>query len=242
MSISLDLFLIKTFIFGLSWLVFGADRVIADEFIGVVHAEEEVELSSEVSGIVTTVNVHLGDRVVAGDILAELDCTVLKIEAERAENAVAMANSKLAISRRLLELKSVGKEQILIEELEAKRAELDLQLAQNTVSKCIIRAPIDGLVNTLLMKEYALIEARNPVISVVNLRKGWVAFVAPISLGLQVDDTITVITQFNQSYPAVIKQAAPTIEPVSQTREFRAWLDPLPDGILPGTTLSVVVN
>jgi len=66
------------------------------EFVGVVRARYETDLGFRVAGKIVRRLVNVGDRVHAGDVVAELDPQDLRLQAESAQAEFAAATSSLA--------------------------------------------------------------------------------------------------------------------------------------------------
>lgn len=69
---------------------------------GTLTAKRAALLSTSVSGLVTTLNVDLGDRMEQGDVLLELDSELNRLALEGARAAAAEAEATLADARRRL--------------------------------------------------------------------------------------------------------------------------------------------
>src|ERR1700732_1461660 len=65
------------------------------EFVGVVRARHETDLGFRVAGKIMTRTVNVGDRVHAGDVVAQLDPQDLDLQVESAQAKLAAATSNL---------------------------------------------------------------------------------------------------------------------------------------------------
>ncbi|SHF94576.1 HlyD family secretion protein [Kaistia soli DSM 19436] len=143
---------------------------------GSVQPTEKVDVSSELSGRIKSVNVDYNSPVKTGDVLAELATDNLEaaLASGRAKLASAKANVAKARttitstestlqSKKVLVGRNVSSSQELVEaqanydsavasEAAAKAdvdvAAADLSLAESNLSKAVIRSPIDGVVLT----------------------------------------------------------------------------------------------
>ena len=120
----------------------------------------EVNVGSRISGTVTRLPVEIGDRVSRGQLLAELDATALRAEADEMRADVALSEPRLELAKSTLkrreQLASKGLASaedleiarrdlaVAIAELEATRARL--RSAEITLGYTRIVAPIDGVV------------------------------------------------------------------------------------------------
>jgi HlyD family secretion protein len=141
---------------------------------GTLEPINDVEISSELSGIVRKVLVDYNDRVTAGQILAELDTDKLKAEVAHANATLAASKARVKVAqavlartkqdferyRRLSEANSASLQRyeeavaanaqaaatLESTEAEVAVAEADLQLKEADLKKACICSPIDGIV------------------------------------------------------------------------------------------------
>ena len=141
---------------------------------GTLQPLTQVDVSSELSGVVRSVAAEENQRVASGDVLAELDTTRILAQIERAEANVAAAEARVGDARvtlreteqvlertRQLSGRGMATEQALETAIAAHDradsavaiavanlavAEADLKLQQADLAKSTIYAPIDGIV------------------------------------------------------------------------------------------------
>ena len=142
--------------------------------IGTVEPIDQVDVSSTISGIVSTVNAHINDTVKKGDLLASLDTSALEAELARDKASLASQEAKLAdatatiddaataLTRaQTLTQKGLAAQDTLTTAQTAKRradaglasakadievAKADVQLSQSNLDRARILAPMDGMV------------------------------------------------------------------------------------------------
>lgn len=147
-----------------------------DSFIGVVVPSGSVELTARAEGLLQSVEVQVGDRVKAGQILARLETKSLERELERAEAGLDSARAEESVAALALEeaserlqrssspqLVSVGalseqeqaqaryQERTAAARLEVARAQVRDRLARLEqlrlqLAESVLRAPFDGSV------------------------------------------------------------------------------------------------
>ena len=141
---------------------------------GTVEPTTTVEISSELSGTITTVNVDFNDVVVEGEVLAQLDtaqleATVAHARAARDAAAARVAQARVTLNEtreardRTLQLEERGittREALLaavsaheravaaleIAEADLAVAEADLRVNETNLAKACICSPINGIV------------------------------------------------------------------------------------------------
>jgi HlyD family secretion protein len=148
---------------------------------GKIQAERKVDLSALVMGQIVNLAVRNGDRVKKGDFLLQIDRN--RAAAEEAGSAAALAGSLAALDSARAALEQARRdddrakknyEARILPEADSQRARSDLETAQanfevaqrrveqnranlnvsrDTLSKTTVRAPIDGIVTDLPVKE-----------------------------------------------------------------------------------------
>lgn len=143
---------------------------------GTLQPLTQVDISSELSGVVRTVSAQENQRVAKGAVLATLDTTRLEAEIERAEASLKSADAKVMEAKATvketevawsradqLQRRGVGNQQALdtaaaardraasgqaVAEANAAIAAAELKMQQTNLEKSTIYAPIDGMVLT----------------------------------------------------------------------------------------------
>lgn len=141
---------------------------------GTVQPTTEVEISSELSGTIRTVNVDYNDRVSVGQVLATLDdtklrATVANAEAQRAGAAADLLQAQASLREAQSNLdqqtaingRGIGSEKDLVAmqaaydraaaavqsaEANLKLADANLTLKQADLDDAVLRSPINGIV------------------------------------------------------------------------------------------------
>jgi len=67
--------------------------------VGTLHGLETMQIAAKVSGRIEKVNVDIGDRVSAGDVLAELDQTDFRLAVDEAQRALERELAKIDLSK-----------------------------------------------------------------------------------------------------------------------------------------------
>ena len=120
----------------------------------------EVQVGSRVSGILQTLNVSIGDRVQAGQVLARLDPTEFQARLDQANAALEMAEVEERFAQIDLNRARELRERTVIPQTELDAAERGSQVAAANLSQAranartaqiqldytVIRAPVSGVV------------------------------------------------------------------------------------------------
>lgn len=131
-----------------------------EAFAGEVHAREETPLAFRIGGKVAHRLVDAGARVKAGQVLADLDASDVKLQSEADRAQLASADSDLALARAELgRYKDLASRQLVSRSLldtrqaaydaaasRVRQAHAQLSAAGNQVSYTALRAPGNGVV------------------------------------------------------------------------------------------------
>lgn len=160
--------------------VAAAGGTVERAFTGTVAAGESVDLSFEIGGDVAQIAVRVGERVAAGQILARLDPTAVRLELNEREAALADVTAQLveaeAVLRRKTYLTERGVEsKAALDNAEAAAgsARAQVTLAQASVDRArdrladtALTAPYAGRIAAQLAEPSAVVRAGEPVLRI----------------------------------------------------------------------------
>lgn len=173
----------------------GADGMALNAFAGDVRAREEPALAFRIGGKVARRLVDAGTRVKAGQALAELDASDVRLQGEASRAALASAQSQLALAKAELERhKNLFDRQLISRSLyETRQAQYDAATAQvrqaraqsevsgNQSGYAVLRAPRDGLIAQHLVEAGQVVAAGQTVFVLAVDGEREVAFSVPES-------------------------------------------------------------
>ncbi len=194
-----------------------------EEFIevaAVVDSRDNLVLSSDMGGRVTTMRVKEGDRVSRGQLLAEVDAELVRDQIAELENQLELAQTVFEKRDRLWQ-QEIGSE---IEWLQARNnvesLEKSLATAQTQLSKAALRSPISGTVDKVFVNQGEMAGPGAPVVRVVNLSKVQVrsdvseAYLGKVSRG----DTVKVhFPNIGATYESRVSAVGQVIDPNNRT-------------------------
>ena len=163
---------------------------------GIVEPVEVTQLSFEIPGRVRDLRVRLGDRVKAGDVLAELDQEPFRLHIHHAEAEVAAAH---AVYKE--EVQNLERQRILFDKGWIAQARLDtavashdaaesrfgarraqLRLRQRDLRQSLMRAPFDGVISKKTIEAFEEVAAGQPVFELSGERELKVTLRVPPTL------------------------------------------------------------
>jgi RND family efflux transporter MFP subunit len=156
-----------------STYAFAADRA---PFDGLVLPFKEVVVSSPVQSTIESILVKEGDRVQVGQLLAQLNAKVEKLDMDRAKAAVEKKEFDFKSSKNLYNDKIVSEDEALKNKLELEQARLDFEIATEVYKMRTLTAPVSGVVVEKLKEAGEAVTASQPVFRVVDISQVYVQF------------------------------------------------------------------
>jgi membrane fusion protein, multidrug efflux system len=212
---------------------------------GRIDSDKNIQVSPEVPGIIQRVNVQLGDKVRKGQILAELDGSVLAQSIEEVKAQAAFANTMYEKQKGLWDQK-VGTE---VQYLSAKNTKesLDNKLStlQRQYAMTKVKSPIDGTIDEVKFKAGESATPGMPMFRVVNLSEfKVVAEVAEAYLGeINVGDEVLVnLPDAKQDIKGRITDKTNTIDVMNRTFKIEVALKGQNMSLRPNMIAKVKIN
>jgi RND family efflux transporter MFP subunit len=242
----------------------------------VTNARHDLKLGFTVGGRVDRIAVEPGQSVQKGDVLMELDNkegkALIKIYQARADSGaqikVAKERANLAQTeydliiereerevydeggkrRRKAEL-AVAEAELEVAKMQQKEAGLQLEQAQARADRYLLKAPMNGIVEQLIVNEGEVVEQLKPVLRLVVADPLRIDAAVPThrTLGLQVDGRAyvqvrqEVLPGFEGYYHARIVHIANVADAASGTRLVRLEM-PNPQAMPAGTPVDVLFD
>ena len=136
---------------------------------GTVQAHRDVTISAEESGVVREILVEKGSRVRRGQPIARLDAALLQAQLDQARAMSELARESWERRKRLYEEDQVGSELSYLEaRYGAEQAAANLKLLQERVERTLIRAPIDGILDSREIEVGTMVGVGTPVARIVD--------------------------------------------------------------------------
>jgi RND family efflux transporter MFP subunit len=229
------------------------------EFVGVVRARYETDLGFRVAGKIVRRLVNVGDRVHAGDVVAQLDPQDLRLQVESADAELQAATSSLAQTsadaERYASLKSRGyaavadfdRKQVAKDEAEGRieRARRSLDLARNQLAYADLKAGADGVITATFAEAGQVVPVGQAVMrlahrgekeAVIALPETWLgeARLAHADVRLWSDP--------NRAFAARLRELSPQADTATRTYAARFTIDDADDAVALGMTAMVTLT
>lgn len=116
---------------------------------GSVEAWTQLELTAKVSGTIDKVMAQEGDRVSAGDILAQIESADYQIALDRAQAGYDLAKADYERDKSVYAKGVIPPAELEARETKMQTARADLENARLMLERTTIKAPMDGVVRRL---------------------------------------------------------------------------------------------
>ncbi len=139
------------------------------EIQGTVRPGKTVNIAAEVPGQILQVAVEEGDRVIKGQLIAELDLEQITKQMEEVEVALSLANTVYERQKRLWE-QNIGSEiQFLEAENNKERLEKNMDALRVQMRRSKIFSPITGVVDRKALEPGEYASPGMPIVQLIDL-------------------------------------------------------------------------
>ncbi len=215
------------------------------EIQGQVEADKNVNLTSEASGVIQKLVVSEGQRVSKGDLLVQLDQSLI-------EENIAELKEQIKLAEFVFEKQDRLWKQNIGSELEYRQAKTNLsslkqRLSQTNLqrSKQAVYAPFSGVIDEIFVKVGELASPGLPIARLVNLdRLEVVADVSEKYVGVVKKNSAVKISlpSINKEVEARIYKTGSYINPANRTFEVAALIPNQEGDLLPNLVAKLKVR
>ena len=213
--------------------------------IGNLVANERVDIVSEMSGRVTSINFEEGQFVRKGDILVKLNDDELRVQLTRAEYQYLLLEQRLERQRILLEKDAVSREDYDKVLTEYNVLKQDIEHLRIRIEKMLIRAPFDGVVGFRDISIGAFLQPNSKITTLVDIATLIVEVAIPekyINDRLLGSTLIFNVEGMIDNFPAVVYAVDPQIDIATRTILLRARYSNRGYRIRPGMSARVMMT
>lgn len=195
---------------------------------GTILPFEQVDLHSEVSGILEKIHFREGQKVNKGQLLAKIDSDVLLAERNQLFVDLDLAKKDEERKRKLHEIDAVNLEEL--EQAEARRASLDaqVQLLDVQIDKTAIRAPFSGQIGLRQVSEGAYVTPSTQIARLAQNDKVKIDFAVAqrYARNVALDQRVKIFsTGDTTKYTATVYAFEPSVEAGTRMLRVRAVMD-----------------
>ncbi|HQS05057.1 MAG: efflux transporter periplasmic adaptor subunit [Sphingobacteriales bacterium 17-39-43] len=205
---------------------------------GTIEANEQVDIRSEVSGLVTEILFNEGSTVSKGKVLLKINDLELQAQLSQALTKQKLAQETEYRAGKLLEKEAISKEEYDVALSELRSLQSQTQLIRAQLAKTLIRAPFSGKIGlrTISAGEYitpssniARLVSTNPVKILFSIPE---KYAGTIKINTQISFTVA---GSNNNYTGIIYAIEPGIDMSTRTLQLKAKASNSNGDLLPGS-------
>ena len=209
---------------------------------GSIEANEEVEIRSEVSGIVEAIYFKEGSTVSKGQVLFKVNDLELRAQLRQADTKEGLAAENERRAKLLLQKEAISQEEYDVARADYKLAQSQGQLIKVQIAKTSIRAPFSGKIGLRSISTGTYITPMILVAKLVNIGKLKITFSVPEKYASQIKTDIDLnftVSGSKEKFIAKIYAIEPTVEIATRTLQIRAIAENKDRKLFPGTYANV---
>jgi membrane fusion protein (multidrug efflux system) len=213
---------------------------------GTLSARREVRIHAQEEGRLTALPFYEGDAVKAGDVVMQLDDTLLRVQLERASATRKQAAEDVKRLRELRGSKLISENEYTRAATALEVAEADERLLQTRLGYATIKAPFDGVVTERLSEPGNIIERHQHVLTIAD--PSLLVTELPVSElilpGLAIGDVaqVRIDALGDQVFEGRIVRIYPNLDPLTRRGTIEVEIEPVPAGAAPGQLCRVELN
>lgn len=211
---------------------------------GSIEANEQVDIRSEISGIVQSINFEEGTNVSKGQILFKVNDIELRAQLARINTSQGLASENERRAKLLLQKEAISQEEYDIASADFKTAKAETQLIQAQIGKTTVRAPFSGKIGLRAISNGTYLTPETVVAKLVNTSQLKITFSIPEKYASQmkVGNTLSFTTAGSaEKFTAKIYAIEPEIEIATRTLKLRAIAENKEGKLYPGTFANVTL-
>lgn len=209
---------------------------------GSLEANEQVEIHSEVSGIVEGIYFQEGSNVSKGQVLFKVNDIELRAQLGQTRTKQNLASENERRAKLLLEKEAISQEEYDISLADYKSAQSQSQLIQAQISKTSVKAPFSGKIGLRYISPGTYLTPTVLVANLVNTTKLKITFSIPEKYATQVKLNTNLsftVAGSTEKYMAKVYAIEPGVDTNTRTLQVRAIADNKENKLFPGTYANV---
>jgi membrane fusion protein (multidrug efflux system) len=214
--------------------------------VGTLRAVRGVDVTTEVAGLVRSINFKSGDEVKAGQVLAQLNADSDIAQLHSLEAAAELASTVYERDKAQLAAEVISKAQVDTDagDLKSKRAQVAQQ--QAVVDKKTLRAPFAGKLGISIVNPGQYLNPADKLVTLQTIDPIYVDFYLPqqqlpqVTIGQMV--TLTTDTYKDVAFTGKINAINPKIDTNTRNVQVEATIPNPKRQLLPGMFANVRVN
>lgn len=212
---------------------------------GSTVANDHVEIRSEISGIITRLNIPEGTLVQKGFLIAKIKDDDILAQLKKIEIEEALAGQTEARHRKLLDINAISKEEYEISQSKVLTLKADKDLLKVQLSRTEIRAPFSGKLSLRNISLGAYVTPANVITSLTQYNPIKIDFTTPerYMKEIKVGNVIRFKTDGSgEVHTAKVTAIDPSIDANLRTLRVRALAPNSANTLIPGMFVNVLAD
>lgn len=209
---------------------------------GSIEANEQVEIRSEVSGIVEGIYFQEGSNVAKGQVLFKVNDSELRAQLRQAQTKQGLASENERRAKLLLTKEAISQEEYDISSADFRSAQSQSQIIQAQIAKTSIKAPFSGKIGLRSISPGTYITPTILVANLVNISKLKITFSIPEKYATQVKVATNLsftVSGSETKYSAKVYAIEPGVDTNTRTLQIRAIAENKNGALIPGSYANV---
>ncbi len=211
---------------------------------GSIDANEQIEVRSEVSGVVESINFQEGAFVSKGQMLFKINDIELRAQLSQARTKQALASENQRRAKLLLQKEAISQEEYDISNADFRSAQAQTQLIQAQIAKTTVRAPFSGKIGLRSISKGTYVTSATVVANLVNTNQVKITFSIPEKYATKMKANSVLsftVAGSKENYTAKIYAIEPQIDVATRTLQMRAIAQNSEGKLIPGTFANVAL-
>ncbi|WP_333878839.1 efflux RND transporter periplasmic adaptor subunit [Flavobacterium sp.] len=225
-----------------AYVVKGQDFSNTISLSGSIEANEQIDIRSEVSGIVETIAFTEGSSVSKRQVLFKVNDIELRAQLAQAKTKESLASENERRAKLLLQKEAISQEEYDIASADYRTAKAQTQLIQAQIGKTTVRAPFSGKIGLRSISPGTYVTPATLIAKLVSTNPLKITFSIPEKYATEIskNNTITfTVPNVKETFTAKIYALEPAIEATTRTLQIRALTDNSNGKLLPGTFANI---
>jgi membrane fusion protein, multidrug efflux system len=205
---------------------------------GSVEANEQVQIRSEVSGLVREINFVEGSNVSKGQVLLRIDDSELQAQLSQALTKQNLAAENEKRAGLLLKKEAISREEYDVAYADFRSLQAQTELIRAQLAKTRVRAPFSGKIGLRSISAGEYLTPTTIVASLVSVNPVKISFSIPEKYSSEVKHNNKIkfsVAGSDKTFSAIVYAIEPGINTSTRTLQLRAKADNSHGSLLPGS-------
>jgi membrane fusion protein (multidrug efflux system) len=155
------------------------DTVISKDYVSQIHAYRNIDIRALEKGYLQDIKVDEGQFVQKGQLMFQILPNIYEAEYQSAKAEAEVAEIEYKNTKMLAEQNVVSQNELAMSKAKYNKALAEMTLAETHLGFTTIRAPFDGIMDHLHVREGSMLEEGEELTSLSDNSKMWVYFNLP---------------------------------------------------------------